>query len=620
MPGIDVRMLPLSAVEGYVYSRVDGRCSLSEIAAVTGLEFDLVSSICDKLEGLGALRYLSEAEQASRAAFDGNTKPRMGALPGQPVGARAQPSQGPFGNANTGTFDGPTGTMNSPRGAARVRSPGTHLSSGAASERVERLRPASASLPPQDRTNPRVYVGDRVREHGEGMRDERPRSGRAQSDSPFAPERTQEHVQSNRAHEAETRSTSAAPAINEPLRYDPRELEEDVDLPYERRKQLLDLYYRLDEVDYYEALGVLYTADKKEIRAAYFALSKVFHPDSMFRKNLGSFKPKMVAVFQYLTEAYETLSKKKSRDEYDAYLRATKATKLAEQALRQAAIQREQPPPPPPEPSPSERAMAGFPRPDAPPPKLEPPRPVSEEARRLAQEVITRRLRSVTQRLPTRVVEAASSPSSPSPTVEPPAFEGAQKGDPQDLLRRLARTLKDVSQVTGSHDHLGRAIKASREAFERGDLNEAAAQMNRALSLSNNREDLRLEYERISKALAEKMAQNYAEQAKFEAKTGKWASAALSWAKVCEGKPDDFMAHRSAAYALYKAGGDLRGAQKYAQQAVFLAPNDIDSRILLAQIYMTIGLKLNARRELEAAAKLDPGNEMVKNLLGDLKT
>jgi Flp pilus assembly protein TadD len=71
---------------------------------------------------------------------------------------------------------------------------------------------------------------------------------------------------------------------------------------------------------------------------------------------------------------------------------------------------------------------------------------------------------------------------------------------------------------------------------------------------------------------------------------------------------------------MLKAGADLRGAQKYAQQAVFLAPDDVDLRILLAQIYMTIGLKLNAKRELDTAAKLDPDSEMVKNLRGDLNS
>jgi Flp pilus assembly protein TadD len=119
--------------------------------------------------------------------------------------------------------------------------------------------------------------------------------------------------------------------------------------------------------------------------------------------------------------------------------------------------------------------------------------------------------------------------------------------------------------------------------------------------------------------LAQKLAADYEEQAKFEAKQAKWAAAAISWGKVCEGRPDDAEAHRSAAFALLKAGGDLRGAQNHAQRAVYLAPDDIDGRILLAQTYLTVGLKLNARRELDAAAKLDPTNEMVKNLLSDLK-
>jgi Flp pilus assembly protein TadD len=173
--------------------------------------------------------------------------------------------------------------------------------------------------------------------------------------------------------------------------------------------------------------------------------------------------------------------------------------------------------------------------------------------------------------------------------------------------------------VTGSHDQVGRAVRSAQAAFARGEVAEAAQLMSKALALAPDREDLKLEYERISKALAEKLATNYEEQAKFEAKNGKWGSAALSWAKVCEGRPDDATAHRHAAHALFKAGGDLRGAQKYAQQAVFLAPDEIEGRILLTQIYMTIGLKLNAKRELDTATKLDPENEIVKNLQADLK-
>jgi Flp pilus assembly protein TadD len=238
--------------------------------------------------------------------------------------------------------------------------------------------------------------------------------------------------------------------------------------------------------------------------------------------------------------------------------------------------------------------------------------------------VIARRIRGVTTpntrgAIPTPDAPITTTHSSP----KPPSPDGASgpeaaKTDTQDLLRRLTRTLRDVGQLTGSTDHITRAIRASQAAVERGDLSEATQQAARAASLAPERPELKAEHGKLSQQLSEKLANTYIEQARFEMKHGKWASAALTWTKVCEGRPTDAGAHRQAAQALLKAGADLRGAQKYAQKAVFLAPTDIESRILLAQICATAGLKLNARRELEAAAKLDPANEMVKNLLVDL--
>lgn len=187
------------------------------------------------------------------------------------------------------------------------------------------------------------------------------------------------------------------------------------------------------------------------------------------------------------------------------------------------------------------------------------------------------------------------------------------------MARRLARTLMDVGSVSGTKDSVGRLVKAAQFAEEAGNLQEAVAHIRKATALAPDREDLTREYGRLTSELARKLADEYAVQAQFEAKQGKWASAALAWSKVCEGKPQDAQAHRHAAFALYKVGGDLRSAQKYAQQAVYLAPEDFEARVLLAQLYLTVGLKLNAKRELDAAAKLDPGNEMVKNLLTDLK-
>ena len=54
-------------------------------------------------------------------------------------------------------------------------------------------------------------------------------------------------------------------------------------------------------------LGVAPGADKKAVKRAYFALSKEFHPDRFFRKNIGDYERKLAQVFNAVKEAYETL-------------------------------------------------------------------------------------------------------------------------------------------------------------------------------------------------------------------------------------------------------------------------------------------------------------------------
>mmetsp|Transcript_26155 Transcript_26155/g.54606 ORF Transcript_26155/g.54606 Transcript_26155/m.54606 type:complete len:496 (+) Transcript_26155:103-1590(+) len=65
--------------------------------------------------------------------------------------------------------------------------------------------------------------------------------------------------------------------------------------------------------DFYDVLGVGKTADKGEIKKAYFKLAKKYHPDT--NKDDKSAESK----FKEATEAYEVLSDEKQRGLYDAY-------------------------------------------------------------------------------------------------------------------------------------------------------------------------------------------------------------------------------------------------------------------------------------------------------------
>jgi len=414
-------------------------------------------------------------------------------------------------------------------------------------------------------------------------------------------------------------------------RYDAKLLDESVDISREIRKRILDYYFTLETHNYYQILGVSVRAEKKEIRSAYFELSKFFHPDSQFTKNLGSYKARMEAVFKRLTEAYEVLGKAKSRTEYDEYIAVAVQTERVSQTLDEGArraqtlrnIDVQQP-----------RAVNEAVQPAGPiaatRPAMPPPASPASATRReqSLRPPVSREDRKAAARDRLKRGLGADAKSSPPPAMPqssrpPPAgsSEDRRVSVIKDLARSLGRPVEPVAQSArvqpqlGVQEHLD-AAKASERA---GDWLGAANSLQLALALEPERAFILMEYTRVSAAVARSLAANYEKQARYEEKSGKWDAAARSWTRVCDGRPEDAMAARHATEALLKSGGDLHRAQRYAQRVVELEPNRLENLTLLARVYLAAGLKLNARRELEKAVKLDPRDEMVKNLLNEAR-
>ncbi|MGA9525458.1 MAG: J domain-containing protein, partial [Myxococcaceae bacterium] len=93
---------------------------------------------------------------------------------------------------------------------------------------------------------------------------------------------------------------------------------EDVDLPTERKKEILDLERALDRLDAFELLGLRPGATAEEAKQAWYEASRRYHPDRFFGKNIGSFRVRIDRIFKRLTEAYNTLSDPKKRAAYFA--------------------------------------------------------------------------------------------------------------------------------------------------------------------------------------------------------------------------------------------------------------------------------------------------------------
>ena len=104
---------------------------------------------------------------------------------------------------------------------------------------------------------------------------------------------------------ARMRKPQAASAI--PGQIDEGEIDDSLEIDVAMQRRILDLYSRLG-CDYAEILGVAEAADGKTIKKAYRALSRDFHPDRYFRKQIGGHKARLEAIFKKVLEAYELLS------------------------------------------------------------------------------------------------------------------------------------------------------------------------------------------------------------------------------------------------------------------------------------------------------------------------
>lgn len=85
-----------------------------------------------------------------------------------------------------------------------------------------------------------------------------------------------------------------------------------------RQSQLEELRKKLSISDYYQVLEVPRIASDEEIKRSYFTLARKYHPDSFAGLLSQDMKEHVERVFDHITKAYQTLSDKAKREEYDS--------------------------------------------------------------------------------------------------------------------------------------------------------------------------------------------------------------------------------------------------------------------------------------------------------------
>lgn len=432
--------------------------------------------------------------------------------------------------------------------------------------------------------------------------------------------------------------------------YTQEELDQDADLEIDKKRRILSVFHALARLDHYQILGVDRAADKKAVKAAYFKLAAEFHPDKHFRKNLGQFKPKMEAIFKRLTQAEEVLSRKETRAEYDATLEV-RAQSLAELELfsredfdatvRGASAPPAAAPPPPPAPTPpraqSPAPVVGAsppPRATSPAPGVAPPPP----PRRASSATMTAAAPPPPRRTGDVTVATMPPPDELGPaTVRGEArrtalmsklssgrFAAARpvprpdEGPPESLApKEAADSLRRMAAAKQAADHksqVERYVEVAEGAAERGDAVAAANSYRFAAALDPTPELVGLSRKWSAQA-AVVLADGYLRQGESAAADGNWADAARALLRAAAGMPGDARVLALTANALLQSEGDLHQAADLGRRAAELAPHNLDVRLTLAEVYVAANLKLSARRELEAAAKIAPDNAKVRALL-----
>lgn len=378
-------------------------------------------------------------------------------------------------------------------------------------------------------------------------------------------------------------------------KYDPKELEEPADLTPEQKKRILDFYYRLDDLDHYTLLGITSEADKKGVKRAYFELAATFHPDRFFKKELGSFKPKMEAVFNRITEAHDTLVDAATRAEYDAYLAEVATTRGMEAMLERAMADSARAA------AEAERAaQAAAPSPAAPSAPPQPTGPSPEELQR-RREALARRLTGGAR---------APQPSRPQPAPTNPQ----RYSNPQDAMDALKRRYEDRLE-SATQAHAQRYIQAAEDALAKNDLVAAATSFSIATKFAPDDADLAMRAQEVKNLADKVLSESYLKQAQYEERQGHWFEASRSWEKVAKIKDDAPSHERTANALLHSPEGDLHEAAEHAKRAITLAPAVIESHVTLVEIYLKAGLTASARRAAEAANALDPKHPALQAVL-----
>lgn len=395
--------------------------------------------------------------------------------------------------------------------------------------------------------------------------------------------------------------------------------ESGIDLKPEQRVRIREIFSTLQERNFFELLEVSPHADATEVKRAYYLRSKEFHPDRYYTKKLGAYKEMLDEIFKQVSAAYRFLEDDEQRGSYrEMVLQDMEQASALRQVEQQAAMV-------------IGDEGDGSPGPDPEAPASTPAELESEPDHEYSMSRSDIH-RAVGEETPTRAERPRRpSPFAPRLPTPPPPVRADETGSyaklsPEERAERERRREEDrkrrMSSVTSTL--LGRS-KRAQTFYEQGlrqlaanQVLAAAASLKLAVTFGGDAPQYRRAYDEAVEKSRTLTAENYYKRGIFEESVGRMELAGKHFIQAAEALPTKALYLYRAAEALL-ASQDLIKAKDYATRAVQVDGSSVDARVALARVYDAVGMSKNARRELQHALKLDPGNTQVKDLLKGIR-
>ena len=408
-------------------------------------------------------------------------------------------------------------------------------------------------------------------------------------------------------------------------------------------RALTELHVLATDERHYDLLGLGTDASSADIRNSYYKLSRQYHPDRFYRRQVTSHRDLIEEVFTGINRSYELLVNETARRRYDLdQARADRERERNDQRKETGSGRRrsrrgrnggERRPAEPTDGAPAESCdeAEGFTMsrsiPDeksrAPTPPPQPSAPSQTEPRSTIRD-------AAPPRRPPQAHRPKMEKEGLTPVEARPDLAPDENTEERKARRQAFRERREARESRGRDHPRSRGQSTLREAvgqnqgkaqahfeegkreYESGHYIKAASSLYLATQFDPGNAEYRTLNDEAQQFARNMRALQFVNQAENAEGYGNWREALDFYQKAVECNPSEGLAYYRLAQLLYKKGDDTRGAVKQFRAAVVREPESTKFRLALAEIYMVVEMPRNAEREYQKILELQPDNGAAK--------